>query len=664
MTLTGVLTFRFASNLVERLSMNDLRNRVKGVETILQITFADNLARQEKLMNNYAKRYLPDFNIDPAKPSQIEIENQITHEKTVSAVPRFLFKGQPVVDHDLVDQLSRDSGSEITLFTAAAEGLVRVSTTIHLENGKRAENTFIPPSSEVYKTLAEGKPYYGRAFVVNAWYITAYTPIIIGGKLAGAFFLGTRDTSQAAIIANLRTQKILQTGYFYILDSQGKMILHPTKEGQNVLSQTDLDGREIFKEIVEQKEGAIKYRWLNAETHAAQHKLAIFSFVPGNDWHVVASLSEDEAKAEIYKLRGIIIGVSFSVMCLMALLIGWFTGRLVRILNDLVASLGTNAEGLIQQASHARDSAALLATSANQQAAALQETSATLEEIRAIIQNNLESTRMAEDLSMQSQQTTQHGFEAMEKLEKSVKEVGLENRKVSQNIGQNYDEIGGISKMIVSIEERTRAIHDIVFQTKLLSFNASVEAARAGENGKGFAVVAEEVGRLAAMTGKVANEIQLTVSKAIEDVDLLIDKSRKNVDDSLQGSERRVVVCMENAEESRSALSNILENVKKSHASISQIASASAEQATAIAEISTAMNQIDLGMQQNLAQAEDSSKLSTGLEESAKELAALTSTMEILIRGKLDAATHSTTASATTPEQSKQAECEPRDRAA
>jgi len=40
-------------------------------------------------------------------------------------------------------------------------------------------------------------------------------------------------------------------------------------------------------------------------------------------------------------------------------------------------------------------------------------------------------------------------------------------------------------------------MNDIVFQTKLLSFNASVEAARAGIHGKGFAVVADEVGNLA-----------------------------------------------------------------------------------------------------------------------------------------------------------------------
>ncbi|MBC7659266.1 MAG: hypothetical protein H7249_06115 [Chitinophagaceae bacterium] len=47
--------------------------------------------------------------------------------------------------------------------------------------------------------------------------------------------------------------------------------------------------------------------------------------------------------------------------------------------------------------------------------------------------------------------------------------------------------------VINEIVDKTRVINAIVFQTQLLSFDASVEAARAGERGKGFAVVAEKV---------------------------------------------------------------------------------------------------------------------------------------------------------------------------
>ena len=61
--------------------------------------------------------------------------------------------------------------------------------------------------------------------------------------------------------------------------------------------------------------------------------------------------------------------------------------------------------------------------------------------------------------------------------------------------------------IIQEIEDKTKAIDEIVFQTKLLSFNASVEAERAGEHGRGFSVVAQEVGNLAQLSGKSAAEI-------------------------------------------------------------------------------------------------------------------------------------------------------------
>ena len=61
--------------------------------------------------------------------------------------------------------------------------------------------------------------------------------------------------------------------------------------------------------------------------------------------------------------------------------------------------------------------------------------------------------------------------------------------------------------ILANITEKTSIIHDIVFKTQLLSFNASIEAARAGEFGQGFAVVAEEIGNLAKTSGTAASEI-------------------------------------------------------------------------------------------------------------------------------------------------------------
>ena len=84
---------------------------------------------------------------------------------------------------------------------------------------------------------------------------------------------------------------------------------------------------------------------------------------------------------------------------------------------------------------------------------------------------------------------------------------------------QMNESLSELSKTLLVIQEianKTKLINEIVFQTKLLSFNASVEAARAGEHGKGFAVVAEEIGKLAKVSGSSSEEIAKIVERSIE----------------------------------------------------------------------------------------------------------------------------------------------------
>ncbi len=80
-------------------------------------------------------------------------------------------------------------------------------------------------------------------------------------------------------------------------------------------------------------------------------------------------------------------------------------------------------------------------------------------------------------------------------------------------------------KFINEIKNKTKLIDDIVFQTKLLSFNASVEASRAGEHGKGFSIVAEEVGKLATISGVVSKDIKDMLSDGINKIGKLVNES-------------------------------------------------------------------------------------------------------------------------------------------
>jgi hypothetical protein len=92
-------------------------------------------------------------------------------------------------------------------------------------------------------------------------------------------------------------------------------------------------------------------------------------------------------------------------------------------------------------------------------------------------------------------------------VESAIMEIQETNKKLVDDVLEGNRKISEIVELVKEIGNKTKVINDIVFQTKLLSFNASVEAARAGEHGKGFAVVAEEVGNLASMSGQASKEI-------------------------------------------------------------------------------------------------------------------------------------------------------------
>ncbi|MFL5813774.1 MAG: methyl-accepting chemotaxis protein [Bdellovibrionia bacterium] len=647
MALTGAITYGLASQIVEKLAMESLTMQLRSVEASVHALYQDSLERQKLVLNQYLKKYSSKLAIDESNGAEREIENQITHEKLKAKVPHFLFDGKPVTDHDIVDRISAESGSEVTLFVETPQGFVRASTSIKKTDGTRAEGTFIPPTSPVYKTLQEGKEYLGRAFVVNDWFVTAYHPIIQGGRTVGAFFIGTRENNSYTLIQqNLKTTKILDTGYFYIMDNKGTMILHPTKEGQNVLSETDLDGKLIFKEIMDHPDGSMNYRWLNAETKKPQDKLAIYRYFPEVEWHVAASLNQDELRAEVYHLRRIIVMVTLFVTLVTSLIIGWFTGSVVRVLEQLARALKARVQAISQQAEKAQESSQRLTASATQQAAALQETAATMEEVNATIQKNLESTQTTEALSSKSRVAAENGAVVMDRLMGVIQQMGEESEKTSKDMTRNHEELAGISKVIATIEERTRAIHDIVFQTKLLSFNASVEAARAGEHGKGFAIVAEEVGRLAQLTGKTAQEIQQTVAQSMEEVASLVEKSRQTISQSIERSKAQTTNCVKSAEEARDALTTILAGVQEAHQSVTQIAVASREQAKAMGEIAKALSQIDEVTQENATLASGSSEISNELGNNAIQLSDVTQKLETLVRGNQEPQQNKTQTSA------------------
>jgi methyl-accepting chemotaxis protein len=220
--------------------------------------------------------------------------------------------------------------------------------------------------------------------------------------------------------------------------------------------------------------------------------------------------------------------------------------------------------------------------------------------------------------------TVNHATGLMDELDIAILNLKIGNDQIIARSNLNSKNFESIIGIIKSIEDKTKVINDIVFQTKLLSFNASVEAARAGEQGKGFSVVADEVGNLAKMSGQAAQEItellegslkkvrELTVEADFE-IKKVVDVATSNISSVSQ----KVSLC-------QNSNKDILKNSDKITSLINEVVIASEEQTKGVMEITKAIGSFDVVTNQN-------AHLANELNSSAKLLSEKSSDLKEII---------------------------------
>lgn len=310
------------------------------------------------------------------------------------------------------------------------------------------------------------------------------------------------------------------------------------------------------------------------------------------------------------------------------------------ILNQLVTqfrSIGTTLDEASSKVSSASSQIASaseeLSQASNEQAASLQETSSSIEEISSMINTNTENAKQSALASGQSLENAEKGKAVVEQMIKAIDDISESNNSIMEQIDVSNKEMEDIVKVIGEIGTKTKVINDIVFQTKLLSFNASVEAARAGENGKGFAVVAEEVGNLAAMSGAAAIEISSMLDNSIQKVESIVKNSKEKIGRLVTDGKHNVEVGTRVANNCGEVLNEIVLSVTSVSKMVTEISSASQEQAQGVHEITKAIAQLDQVTQQNNASSSESSRAAGDLSNQAETLSSLVQELVQSIEG-------------------------------
>lgn len=317
---------------------------------------------------------------------------------------------------------------------------------------------------------------------------------------------------------------------------------------------------------------------------------------------------------EKYLNRGniflILIGCLILLNSFLFLLFGINALKLMKDIPDKITVASQSTESVCSNVLSASER---LEQSVSQQSVAVEETATAIEQISSMIQKNAQNTDISKKSSSESLNLAELGKNDIASMIHSIEEIQKSNQTLMESTQENNKKIASIVIVINQIAEKTNIINDIVFQTKLLSFNASVEAARAGQHGLGFAVVAEEIGNLARMSGAAAVEIKTLVSDSVKKVNSYVEDAKKEMTNLIEVNSKNIQYGSEMAQHCSKTFQKIAHSIEKVNAISEEIATATQEQSHGVKEISKAIHEISVATT-------DNSKEATYLKTSAERM--------------------------------------------
>lgn len=244
------------------------------------------------------------------------------------------------------------------------------------------------------------------------------------------------------------------------------------------------------------------------------------------------------------------------------------TGPVLRVIDGVQEA----ANGAAHASEEMSECGQAVQKDATEQAACVEETSASLEEISATARQNASRAGAADNLMQEARQTVTRASDAMNDLTASM-----------DLIAKSSNQVAGVLK----------SIDEIAFHTNILALNAAVEAARAGEAGAGFSVVAGEVRSLAQRAAEAARNSADMVEKTIADVG-------KGVGLVAQAHRSFQEVSMK---------------ISSGGEMVSQIAASSREQAQGVDHVSEAISRIETVTQNNAANAHRTAEVASAMSD-------------------------------------------------
>lgn len=206
-----------------------------------------------------------------------------------------------------------------------------------------------------------------------------------------------------------------------------------------------------------------------------------------------------------------------------------------------IEEIATNAESLqgsIEKTAASSSEMSVSAEQVNKNSESLhslaQESLSFLTELDSAMDETHRNSEILQSLSERVTQDAKEGYDLMDELGEQIQVnsgLAVTATSISTDLATQIDKIGKILDVI----------QDITEQTNLLALNASIIAASAGDYGKSFSVVAGQIRELSAKTGASAKDIRdliLKIQGGTKSLVSSMDETKKGVDSSILISEK------------------------------------------------------------------------------------------------------------------------------